>query len=154
MAYVGGEEPSPDACFLCEAAADGAASSLVVGRTGSTVTMLNRFPYSSGHLLVVPVRHALDLVDLDDREGADLFAAVQRALRAIREALSPEGFNIGVNSGGVAGASIEHVHVHVVPRWGGDTNFMPVIADVKVLPEHLEATAAKLRATYSALDIG
>jgi ATP adenylyltransferase len=149
MAYVGGEESPQEGCFLCRAAGPEAESSLVVERAGATVTLLNRFPYSSGHVMVVPIRHAADVLELDEGEGAALFAGVQRSLRAIRAALHPEGFNIGINLGAAAGASVEHVHVHVVPRWGGDTNFMPVVGDVKVLPEHLDATAVKLREAYS-----
>ena len=103
-----------------------------------TFTLLNRYPYSSGHVMVVPLRHAPDLVSLSAEEGAAMFAATQRAIRALTEAMHPGGYNIGINQGAAAGASVEHVHLHVVPRWGGDTNFMPVLGDVKVLPEHLE----------------
>ena len=80
-----------------------------------------------------------------------MFAATQRAIHALTDAMHPGGFNIGINQGGAAGASVEHVHLHVVPRWGGDTNFMPVLGDVKVLPEHLETTAANLRAAFNRL---
>ncbi len=92
-----------------------------------TFTLLNRYPYSSGHVMVVPVRHAPDLVALTPDEGAAVFAATQRAIRALTEAMHPGGFNIGINQGAAAGASVEHIHMHVVPRWGGDTNFMPVL---------------------------
>jgi len=153
MSYVSGDEPGDRGCFLCRAAAGEAPEAqLVLARDELTFTMLNRFPYASGHVLIVPARHAADIVDLRPDEGSALFNATQRALRALRAAMRPEGFNQGVNLGTVAGASTEHVHLHVVPRWGGDTNFMPVIADVKVLPEHLEATAVKLRQAYSDLE--
>jgi ATP adenylyltransferase len=103
-------------------------------------------------VLVVPHRHAPDVTALSPAEGAAMFGAVQRAVRALQAALGPDGFNIGINHGRVAGAGIaDHVHTHVVPRWDGDTNFMPVLADVKVLPEHLDRTAERLRAAYREL---
>jgi ATP adenylyltransferase len=153
MTYVStGPSPSDSACFLCEAAGEQSeAHSLVVDRDELTVTLLNRYPYSSGHLMVVPMRHAPDVVSLTPDEGAAVFGATQRAIRAITEAMHPGGFNIGINQGPVAGASVEHIHLHVVPRWGGDTNFMPVLADIKVLPEHLENTAVNLRAAFDRL---
>jgi ATP adenylyltransferase len=153
MTYVSSEPSGSDSgCFLCDAARDQATEhSLVVDRDQLTVTLLNRYPYSSGHLMVVPRRHAPDLVSLTPDEGAAVFASTQRAIRALNEAMHPGGFNIGINQGSVAGASVEHIHLHVVPRWGGDTNFMPVLADVKVLPEHLEKTATNLRAALDRL---
>jgi len=153
MAYVSsGPDPADSDCFLCAAANEqGSEASLVVDRDELTMTLLNRYPYSSGHLMVAPLRHAADLVSLAADEGAAVFAATQLAIRALTEAMHPGGFNIGVNQGAAAGASVEHFHLHVVPRWGGDTNFMPVIGDVKVLPEHLETTAANLRASFNRL---
>lgn len=146
MTYVSGEEPSSDACFLC-AAGEAADPSpwLVVERAEATLTVMNRFPYSSGHVMVAPRRHAVEFGNLSADEGAQLVAATQRAIRAITRVMQPGGFNVGLNLGAAAGASIEHLHMHVVPRWGSDTNFMPVLADVKVLPEHLQATATRLR---------
>lgn len=153
MTYVSsGPSAANSGCFLCAAAAEQSTDeSLVVDRDELTITLLNRYPYSSGHVMVVPVRHAPDLVSLTPDEGAAVFAATQRAIRALTEARHPGGFNIGINQGAAAGASVEHVHLHVVPRWGGDTNFMPVLADVKVLPEHLENTAVNLRAAFDRL---
>lgn len=153
MTYVSSGPNTPESgCFLCDAARDQAAEhSLVVDRDELTLTLLNRYPYSSGHLMVVPLRHTPDLVSLTRDEGAAVFASTQRAIRALAEVMHPGGFNIGINQGGAAGASVEHIHLHVVPRWGGDTNFMPVLADVKVLPEHLENTAANLRAAFDRL---
>jgi ATP adenylyltransferase len=102
--------------------------------------------------MVVPRRHVADLTDLDAAEATAVITAAQRAVRALRAALAPDGFNLGVNSGAAAGAGIaDHFHMHVVPRWSGDTNFMPVLADVKVIPEHMEQTAAKLRDAYAKL---
>jgi len=151
MAYVGDTTPAKG-CVLCAiAAGDDEQSIHVVERAECTFTVLNRFPYSSGHLMVVPLRHLPDILALDDVEGTELFRATQRAVRALSSALAPDGFNLGINHGHAAGAGItDHVHLHVVPRWEGDTNFMPVLADVKVLPEHLEATTAKLRQAYAA----
>ncbi len=153
MTYVSSGPTSSDStCFLCDAAKEETSEhSLVVDRDELTVTLLNRYPYSSGHVMVVPVRHAPDLVSLTPDEGTAVFAATQRAIRALTAAMHPGGFNIGINQGAAAGASVEHIHMHVVPRWGGDTNFMPVLADVKVLPEHLENTAVSLRAAFDRL---
>jgi ATP adenylyltransferase len=145
MAYVTGESGMPEGCFICAAAVPGAADSLVVERAERTLTLLNRFPYSSGHLMVAPRRHAADLGELSPDEGLALLAATRRALDALTREMAPGGFNVGFNLGRTAGSSVDHLHLHIVPRWDGDTNFMPVLADVKVLPEHLEVTAARLR---------
>jgi ATP adenylyltransferase len=100
--------------------------------------------------MVVPLRHVADLPGLTESEGSAVFSGVSRAIRALETAMHPDGFNVGVNQGRAAGAGIlDHVHVHVVPRWNGDTNFMPVLADAKVLPEHMERTAQRLRAAYA-----
>ena len=152
MEYVGGEHPG-EGCVLC---AIGAGTSSqeghVVERAELTYAVLNLYPYSSGHLMVVPYRHAADITDLRRDESAALIEGGQRAVRALRSALHPDGFNVGFNLGHGAGAGIvEHIHLHVVPRWDGDTNFMPVLADVKVLPEHLDRTAERLRSAYSDL---
>ena len=152
MAYIEGAASPPDACFLCTAAAaDAPDDAHVVEQTALTITVLNRFPYSSGHVMVVPRRHAPDILSLTPDEGSAVFSGTQRAVRALDAALHPGGYNIGLNQGAVAGASVEHFHLHVVPRWGGDTNYMPVLADTKVLPEHLDSTAEKLRAAYAGL---
>jgi len=150
MTYVGTAGSEAQDCFLCSAAADDS-SGLTVERYALTVSLLNRFPYSSGHVMVAPRRHVPDITALTADEGSALFGAAQRAVRAIGGALNPDGFNLGINHGRAAGASVEHVHLHVVPRWSGDTNFMPVLADTKVLPEHLESTARTLRAAFEAL---
>jgi ATP adenylyltransferase len=109
--------------------------------------MLNAFPYNSGHLMVVPHRHIANLGELDDEETLEMMHCATAALRAIRETYRAEGFNIGMNIGRAAGAGIvDHLHLHVVPRWVGDTNFMPVVGEVKVLPEDLSATYERLAA--------
>jgi ATP adenylyltransferase len=151
MAYVGGER-THDGCVLCAIAEGDDDANRVVEQAELTYTVLNLFPYSSGHLMVVPRRHVADITELDDAESAAMFAGAQRAVRALREGLKPDGLNLGINSGTAAGAGIaDHVHFHVVPRWSGDTNFMPVLADVKVIPEHMEQTAATLRDAYARL---
>ena len=148
--YVSDGSPK-GGCFLC-AAATGEEASLVVSTDRQTVTLLNRFPYNTGHLMVAPQRHVADLVDAGDDLAAAMMVGARRAIRAAQAALNPDGFNVGVNLGAAAGASIEHVHLHVVPRWSGDTNFMPVAGAVKVLPELLEETAERLRKAFTALD--
>jgi ATP adenylyltransferase len=145
MAYVTGTDPAPEGCFICAAAGSGADGGLVVERADLTLTLMNRFPYSSGHVMVAPRRHTSDLRNLTSEECLALMAATQRALDAISRVMEPGGFNVGFNLGAAAGASVDHLHLHVVPRWESDTNFMPVLADVKVLPEHLEVSARRLR---------
>ena len=153
MTYVTGEAPAAGGCFICAAVEgrDAEATRYVVEIAERTIVLLNRYPYSPGHLMIAPRRHLADLAEMSADEGEALFVATQRALTALREASQPGGFNIGLNLGGPAGASVDHLHLHVVPRWGGDTNFMPVIGDVKVLPEHLDTTAARLREVYAGL---
>ena len=150
LAYVQ-EAGSGDGCVFCaEAAGELGGASLVVHRGERAFVLLNKFPYSSGHLMVAPFRHTPDLGDLDEAEAAEVHDLTVRAIRALAAVYHPEGFNVGWNLGAVAGGSIAgHLHEHVVPRWGGDTNFMPVLADVKVLPEHLEATRARLREAWA-----
>jgi ATP adenylyltransferase len=140
-------------CFLCAAAA-GEDGELVVARDAATVTLLNRFPYNPGHLMVSPLVHVADLLAAGDGAAAAIMVGARRAMRALQSALRPDGFNLGVNHGSAAGASVDHVHLHVVPRWGGDTNFMPVVGETKVLPESLEQSAAKLRAAFAELSDG
>ena len=121
-----------------------------VARDRSCFALLNRYPYNGGHLLVVPYKQAPDLNGLTDEEMADLFKLTRRCQNALTKIMQPDGFNIGINVGRAAGAGIvEHVHVHVVPRWSGDSNFMPVIANTTVLPEALTEVAARLRAALA-----
>ncbi len=150
MTYVSGvPSDTAEACFLCAAAIPGGRDEpLVVDRGTLAYVLMNRYPYTSGHLMVAPVRHAAGVLAVTAEEGAAVFAATQRAVRALTDAMHPDGFNIGINQGSAAGASAEHVHIHVVPRWAGDTNFMPVIGEVKVLPQDLETTAANLREAF------
>ena len=119
---------------------------LLVHRGERALVLLNKFPYASGHLLIAPARHTGDFVSLSGDEAAEIHSLASQAIGALAEIYSPQGFNLGWNLGLIAGAGIlDHVHQHVVPRWAGDTNFMPVLADVKVLPEHLLETARRLR---------
>lgn len=114
--------------------------------------MLNRFPYNSGHLMVVPLRHAARLDRLTNEESQALVALTSLAIRGLERAMSPEGFNVGLNLGRAAGAGIDdHLHVHIVPRWGGDTNYMPVLGDTKVLPQHLDETYTLVAAALAAV---
>jgi ATP adenylyltransferase len=122
-------------------------ANLVVARDRTCFALLNRYPYNGGHLMVVPYKEAADLNGLTDGEVADLWKLVRRCVNALAAVMKPDGFNVGINLGKVAGAGIlEHLHIHVVPRWTGDTNFMPVIAGTGVVPDALHNIAAKLRA--------
>jgi ATP adenylyltransferase len=116
-----------------------------VHRGSRAFVLLNKFPYSSGHLMVAPHRHVGDFGALERGEALEIHRLADEGMRALFAVYEPDGFNLGRNLGRVAGAGVvDHVHLHVVPRWSGDTNFMPVLADVKVLPEHLTATRARL----------
>ncbi len=118
----------------------------VLARDRTCFALLNRYPYVGGHLMVVPYKEVADLNGLTDEETADLWKLARRCLNALTAVMKPDGFNVGINLGKVAGAGIlEHLHIHVVPRWNGDTNFMPVIANTTVVPEALAEIAAKLR---------
>jgi ATP adenylyltransferase len=146
MAYIRGEgKPTPggegDECPFCRIPKLSDADGLIVGRGEVAYVVLNLYPYNSGHLMVVPYRHVSDYADLTVDETDEVGRMTQRALRALRSASGAQGFNVGMNLGSVAGAGIAaHLHQHVVPRWGGDTNFMPVVGHTKVLPELLGST--------------
>ena len=126
-------------------------SALIVHRSAHSYLILNRFPYNPGHLLAVPYRDVVELEELTPGERADLMDEISFARRLLREAINPDGVNIGFNLGSAAGSSITHLHGHVVPRWNGDTNFMPVLAQTRVLPQALEATWEKLVAAAGRL---
>ena len=122
-------------------------TNLVIVRDRTCFALLNKYPYNGGHLMVVPYKEVPDLNGLTDEEAADLWKLVRRCTNALTTVMKPDGFNIGINLGKVAGAGIaEHLHIHIVPRWNGDTNFMPVIANTGVVPQALVEVAAKLRA--------
>ncbi len=148
MAYIKGEKP--EGCVLCRDALRD--EGLVVGEGERCFVMVNRYPYTGGHLMVVPFRHVSILRDLRPDERLELFAFVDLSVRMLTEAMKPEGFNIGMNLGKAAGAGIDdHLHMHVVPRWGGDTNFMSVIGEVRVIPEDVSGTAEQLRTIFQNL---
>jgi ATP adenylyltransferase len=132
-------------CVFCLAAAGDDAERLVVRRGVHAFVLLNKFPYSSGHLMVAPVRHVGEYGQLSDDEVVELHRLASAGIAALATVYEPQAYNLGWNLGRAAGAGVvDHVHLHVVPRWAGDTNFMPVLADVKVLPEHLQETRVKL----------
>jgi ATP adenylyltransferase len=141
-----------EGCIFCAEAAGEvpAEESLLVRRSDVAIVILNKFPYSSGHLMVAPRRHLASLEELSDAEALGLHRFSVESVAALHRAYRPDGFNLGCNLGHVAGAGIaDHIHLHVVPRWSGDTNFMPILADVRVLPEHLLVTRDRLRETWS-----
>ena len=132
-------------CVFCAAVAGDDEDRLVVFRGARAIVLLNKFPYSSGHFMVAPNRHVGEFGDLEDEEVLELHRLASSGMGALAQIYAPQGYNVGWNLGRVAGAGVvDHVHLHVVPRWAGDTNFMPVLADVKVLPEHLAETRRKL----------
>jgi ATP adenylyltransferase len=145
MAYV--EVSQPTGCIFCEKPAQEAdRENLILHRGETAFVILNAFPYNNGHLMVAPYRHTADLESLTAEECAEVMALAQWCTRLLRAAFRPDGFNLGMNLSRIAGAGIaDHLHLHLVPRWSGDTNFMPVIGETKVLPDSLEQTYAKLR---------
>ncbi|HAW60215.1 MAG TPA: HIT family hydrolase [Actinobacteria bacterium] len=146
MEYILSEKP--EGCIFCDKPKENRDKENYILYRGETCfSMLNIYPYNNGHLMVVPFRHVLDLDGLTDNELTELIQLVRRSMNVQRKALNPDGFNVGMNVGKVAGAGVkDHIHIHVVPRWGGDTNFMPLIADTRVIPELLQSTYEKLMA--------
>ena len=148
LEYIKRADDQPG-CVLCAAAEGDDEELLVVHRGDAAFVLLNKYPYASGHLMVAPRRHVGEYPELTAAEAAEIHALTACSLEVLRDVYAPHGFNLGWNLGRVAGAGIlDHVHQHVVPRWGGDTNFMPVLADVKVLPEHLAETRRKLASAW------
>jgi ATP adenylyltransferase len=155
MVYIKGEgkpdhdEPGPD-CPFCAAPLRADEDSLIVARGELVYALLNLYPYNSGHLMTVPYRHVPDYTDLTVAETAEFGAFTQRAMTVVREVMGPHGFNLGMNQGNVAGAGIAgHLHQHVVPRWGGDTNFMPIVGRTRVLPQLLSEARDALSAAWT-----
>ncbi len=139
LEYIKG--PNPDRCIFCTSpeASEDDAERYIVRRGEHVFAILNAFPYNNGHLMVSPYRHVPSIEELDEPALLELMTMTKASLRALRTAYQPEGFNLGVNQGKIAGAGVEHhVHLHVVPRWGADTNFMPVVGDTRVLPQSLD----------------
>ena len=144
LEYIKSADDEPG-CVFCDAVAGDDEERLVVRRGGKAIALLNKYPYSSGHFMAAPKRHVGEYGALEDDEVLDLHRLASTGMAALAHLYAPQGYNVGWNLGRVAGAGIvDHVHLHVVPRWGGDTNFMPVLADVKVLPEHLEETRRRI----------
>ena len=141
--------PAPG-CIFCDALERADAEPLIVKRGVTAFVILNKFPYNNGHVMVVPNRHVGRLADLGPVETAELMSLVQASERVLESVYHPHGFNIGLNLGKSAGAGVlDHLHVHLVPRWNGDTNFMSVVGETRVLPEELPATAERLRAAFA-----
>ncbi|MFC4060358.1 HIT family protein [Planomonospora corallina] len=156
MAYIKGENKPTgsgpeDGCPFCEIPKLADEDGLIVARGELVYAVLNLYPYNSGHLMICPYRHTADYADLSPAETAEFSDFTRRALSALRKASGAQGFNVGMNLGGVAGAGIAaHLHQHVVPRWGGDTNFMPVVGRTKVLPQLLRDTRSLLAGCWPA----
>lgn len=143
--------PPDDGCLFCGLAQRPPDEAQVVARDELTFALLNAFPYTSGHLMVAPLRHEADLDALDETEASALMVMTQRATAALRRAYAPEGINVGMNLGRAAGAGVPgHLHVHVLPRWVGDTNFMTSVAETRVMPEALGRTLERLREAWPA----
>ena len=152
MTYLTDHEQADGVCPFClERAAAQALPGLIVRAGKLAYVTLNLYPYNNGHLMILPYRHVADLTDLSEQEANELMALTIESRRALGDALAPDGLNVGMNLGAAAGAGIpRHLHYHIVPRWSGDTNFMPVLGDTKVLPESLEQTKARLLAAWPA----
>ena len=146
MEYILAEKE--DGCIFCDALSQNA--ELILYKGPDTLVMMNKFPYINGHLLVAPVRHLSGLNKLDKHEMGEILATVDRSVEILKQVMNPDGFNVGLNLGKVAGAGVEeHLHFHIVPRWFGDTNALTVFADVRVIPEHLKATYDNLKPHFS-----
>jgi len=143
--------PKPKDCVFCVAPKENRdRENLILYRGKTCYVIMNRNPYNPGHVMVNPYRHIPSIEDMTDEEMVESMKLVRLSIRAIREAMNPDGFNVGVNIGKVAGAGMAaHLHIHIVPRWNGDTSFMPVLADVQVIPEALEETYDKLYPLFS-----
>ncbi len=146
--YVAGASGDGDGCVLCRVVGEG---SHVVWRGSHCAAVLNAYPYTSGHLMVLPVRHVAELEDVQGEEAAELWGGVAEAVRALKAAYAADGINVGANLGRAAGAGVPgHFHVHVLPRWSGDTNFMTSVAETRVLPESLDASYEKVKGAWPA----
>ena len=150
MTYV--RERKEGGCLFCQISGEKRdKKNLILHRGEYTFVVMNRFPYNNGHLMVVPRRHCPDLEPLETQEIEELFHLLKLSIRVLTTSLAPDAYNVGINLGKVAGAGMEHLHLHVVPRWSGDTNFMPVLSDTKVIPEFVEETYRKLHLAFKDL---
>lgn len=152
MKYILGESGKSDGCVFCEAAATSDDEAhLVVSRMPNSMTIMNLFPYTNGHMMVIPYRHVASLSDLTDGERLEIMQGAAAAVEVLRETLHCDGNNLGINLGRPAGAGIDaHLHMHVVPRWNGDTNYMAVLDDTRVISEAIEESYRRLRDAYRA----
>jgi ATP adenylyltransferase len=146
MEYILGNNKNASGCIFCPPYEKiSLKKRLILKVNRDTMVIMNRYPYNNGHLLVAPTRHVKELGELSPKEMQSLMASLHHAVEALRKAMNPGGFNVGLNLGRVAGAGIEdHLHFHIVPRWDGDTNYMTVFGDLRVIPEHLEKTYDRL----------
>ena len=153
MAFIEQKTPHPQGCIFCIYPSENRdAEHYILYRGERCFMMLNLYPYNNGHLMIAPYQHVETIEKLDAVTLAELIAQAQLALRVLRQVMTPDGFNMGINEGKVAGAGFaEHMHFHIVPRWNGDTNFMPVVADIKVIPEHLDSVYQKLKQALEAV---
>lgn len=153
MTYIDGAGVEPGECIFCaKAAAATDEQNLVLYRGSRCFVIMNLYPYNNGHLMIAPYAHVPSIEELDAETLTDIMTTAQLCLAALREAMHPQGYNMGINQGAVAGAGIkDHVHLHIVPRWNGDTNFMPVLADTKVMPDFLANTYRQLREQFERL---
>ena len=151
MEYILGEKE--EGCIFCPHQRKGTdEENLILFKGRLTMVMMNKFPYNNGHLLVSPIRHVYSLDELTPEELTDLMLKIQASLRFLKKEMNPDGLNVGLNIGKVAGAGVEqHLHFHIVPRWTGDTSFMTVFSEVRVIPEHLKATYKRLKPYYDKL---
>lgn len=148
------DEKSDVTCFICEAIVkiEEAKERLVVFRTNHSIVLMNKFPYNAGHLLVSPIKHTSGLDNLNNEELFDLISVVRFSIRVLNDAMKPHGFNVGINIGRVAGAGLpEHIHFHVIPRWNGDTSFISLISDTKVISQSMEEIHSKLSELFAKL---
>ena len=151
LAYVkdAAKDVEQDCIFCAKPAEDDDEANLIVHRGERAFVILNLFPYTNGHLMVTPYAHLSSIADVPAETIAEVMSLSQQAIRVLEEKYAPHGFNVGFNQGRVAGAGVEHhIHMHVVPRWGGDTNFMPVLADTRVMPQSIEQTYEALRGSF------
>jgi ATP adenylyltransferase len=152
MAYIEERNSHPGCLFCSRLAEADAPDNLILHRGPRAFVILNRYPYTNGHLMVVPNEHQPSLEDLDPATLAELMELSTRSLRALRRAYRAEAFNLGANIGAAAGAGVvDHVHLHIVPRWGGDTNFMATVAEARVIPEDLQTTYRRLAEAWNAV---
>ena len=148
LEYVGSADEQ-EGCIFCTAKEGADEEGFVVRRATQAFVLLNKFPYASGHMLIAPLRHVGDFAELEDAEVLEVHRLAAEGMGALAEVYGPQGYNLGWNLGRIAGAGItDHVHLHLVPRWAGDTNYMPVLADTRVMPQSLEDSYATLKGTF------